>query len=582
MILSFIDNNGNPLKDLNIHFEYNDLSEIITTSVDGIIKLSGIKEETKVHCYINNKKKQSFKFTEDGKFSITFKPPTVNMSFVVAKPNGDAATDLIIHFEFDKNVIQNQTDSTGQIILKNIPLNTTVKAFQVFNDKEENIEHFQCKKDKAQYFYVAEKIFEKAIMHFKLVDKNGQAIRNSDIRFRYEKNEFETVTDNEGRISIENIKIDFTVECKQLMFGKSLPWHKFQFDKDIDEYIIHGEKRALFGQENENYDSQVRMKIKLVNSKSEPIANAIINLAYDEKNRNKYTNTKGEIQIDDVLIGSKVDVFVDVRGKKTEAQFICNTDNETHQIVLKTGNEKIMFWLIPIVVIIGLAILFSKIDLDSFFKAKKEVVLEKVVKDTVIISDYQITIKEKNLDKLLAKVKIELKFKDSTYTKFSDKLGQINFKASSNNLPTEFKASLLGYNDSTIKLSTDLFTTSFISKNDSLDIAENNHNCGSLTESPGASITYRTFHMNMDKGRFKLFYNMFSLPDQIDVYNGATNTISEKNIIYSSTKMVSGLKSFYINFNSPDSLITIRVKGNDHSTKWLYKVFCPKKTQIQN
>ncbi len=581
MILSFIDADGKQLDKQNIYFEYNNISESKTTDDGGIIEFAGVEEDCEVNCYLTKDKKQHFTFKDNTELVIALEYPVLDMRFVVAKQNGDAAADLTVHFEYNGNVIEKQTDSTGQISLSNISLKTKVKAFQFFNDKEENIEHFQCEKDKAQYFYVAEEIFEKANMNFKLVDKSGQAIKNSDIRFKNEGSEFENVTNNEGRISIEDVKIGAVVECKQLMFGKSLPWHKFTFDKDVDEYIIHGEKLTLFGQENENYDSQVRMKIKLVNSKSEPIANAIINLNYDGKTRNKYTNLKGEVQIDDVLIGSKVEVFVDVRGNKTKDEFTCEADNETQQIMLKTGNDKLVFWLIPLVVIVGLAVLFSNVDLKSF-STKAESVPEKIVKDTVIINDYQILVKEKTSNKIVRNAKVELKFKDSTITKFSDTTGQINFKADTKKLPIEFKISLLGYNDRIIKFKEALFTTVFVSKNDSFDIADSYLNCGLLTESPGSNITYRTFYMNMNEGRFKLFYNMFGLPDQIDVYNGAVYEISDKKLIYSSEKMVSGLKSFYINFNSPDSLVTIRVKGEDNTTKWLYKVFCPRRTLIVN
>ena len=75
---------------------------------------------------------------------------------------------------------------------------------------------------------------------------------------------------------------------------------------------------------------------------------------------------------------------------------------------------------------------------------------------------------------------------------------------------------------------------------------------------------------------------MFDLPDQIDIYNGPAYSISDERLIYSSNKMIKGLKNLSVTFISSDSLITVKVKGNDDNTKWLYKVFCPKKTLVQN
>lgn len=582
MILSFIDKNGDQLDDQEVFFEYNNTSEIKKTNSDGVIELSGIEEGSNIRCYINKKKRKFFEFIEEGELSITFEYPTADMRFVVAKQNGEAATDLNIHFEYDEKLIEEQTNSTGQIILKDIPLKTKVKAFQLFMGEEENPEYFECERDKAQYIYVADKLFKKAVMNFKLVDKNGQAIKNSDLRFKYEKKEFEAVTDNEGRIGIKEIKIGSQVECKQLMFGKSLPWHKFKFDKEIDEYIIHGEKQTPFGQENENYDAQVRMKLKLVNSKSEPIPNAIIKLEYDEKTRNKYTNLNGEIQIDDILIGSKIKAFVDVRGNKTKAEFICKADNETQQMTLKTGNGNLIFWLIPLIIIVTVAVLFNKVDLNSFKRIEKKAEPEKIIKDTIIIRNYKILVKDKKQNKILKNAKVELVYNDSTHTKFSDNLGEVNFKAIAKKVPVEIKTSLLGYYENTTKFVYDRNNTVLITKNDSLDIGKNPLECGSLTEPAGFKTTYRTFRMGMEKGRFKLFYNMFDLPDKIDIYNGPAHSISEEKLIYSSNKMIKGLKNLSVTFISSDSLITVKVKGNDDNTKWLYKVFCPKKTLVQN
>ena len=575
MILSFIDINGNQLNNTNVSFEYNNISENKTTNENGIIELTGLEEDYKVICYSIKEKKQDFSFKEDSNLTITLECSLSDMIFVVAKQNGDASTSLKVNFKYNGNVTEKRTDSTGQITLKDIPLNTKVKVFQLFNKKEENIEIFTCEKDKAQYFYVAEEIFETADMTFKLVDKNGQLIRSSDLRFKHDNKEFETATNSEGCVTIENIKIGSSVECKQLLFGKSLPWHKFKFDKTIDEYIIHGQKVTIFGADNENYDSQVRMKIVLVNSKSEPIPNAIITLDYNNKTRNKYTNQKGEIIVDDILVNNKIKVSVDVRGNTTDAEFICNEDNEINKVILKTDNNKAILISSAVVVILILAFGLSKIDFKSIFSKKEEPVIIEVVQDSII--NYRFTIKEKATNKTLYNAKTTFKYKDSSFIKFSDKNGKINLDLNSKSLPLKINTSLLGYNDSTINFVTDSIATIFLTKNDSFDIAKKYISCGNLTESTGSNITYRTFHMNMDKGRFKLFYNMFSLPDEIEIHNGDIYSISEKTLLYSSEKEVNGIKSFYLNFNSPDSLITIKVEGSDNTTKWLYKVFCPRK-----
>ncbi|MCF6327815.1 MAG: hypothetical protein L3J21_11060, partial [Devosiaceae bacterium] len=146
MILSFIDTNGNQLDNLNIYFEYNNISESKTTDDNGKIEFAGVEDGDEINCYLIKNKKRSFKFNDNTELVITLECPVLDMRFVVAKQNGNAATDLIVHFEYNETIVEKQTDSTGQTTLTDIPLKTKIKAFQLFNDKEENVEYFQCEK----------------------------------------------------------------------------------------------------------------------------------------------------------------------------------------------------------------------------------------------------------------------------------------------------------------------------------------------------------------------------------------------------------------------------------------------------
>jgi len=576
MILSIIDENGNRLDNLEIFFQYKETKKIFKTDTDGLIEITGLEKGTIIRCHIIENETNSFEFEEDGKLAIAFNIINEDMHFVVARQNGDAANNLEIHFEYEEKKLVGQTDDTGQFVLENIPINTQVKVFQFFKEQEVNVEMFLCERDKAQYFYVADQLFEKATMKLKLVDKNNHPISNSDLRFKLDNKEFETVTDKKAYVYIENIKVGTTVECKQLMFGKSLSWHKFIFDNKKDEYIVQGEKQTPYGSNSEDYSAQTNMKIRLVNSKSEPIVNAIITLHYADKERNKYTNANGEIQIDDAPIGEKLKAFVDVRGNKTEAVFVCSESKETNEIILKTDNGNFFAWLIPLILVVGLLILYSQSNMENLFKKEKKIE-PIVVKDTVIINNYQITVKNKNSSSPIKYAKVALSYKDTSYTKYCDSLGTVNFNTRPMLEPIQISASAIGYFNQTVTFKTDSLFTVLLAKNDSVDLGSNNLDCGFLTQSEGSNITYRTFRMKTDKGRFKLFYNMFSLPDQITVYNGAIHEISDKQIIFDSKKMVAGLKTLYVNFESADSLITIKLCGNDKDTKWLYKVFCPKK-----
>ncbi len=573
MLLTFTDKQGNRLSDFEIFFRFNNNKIIINTDANGQIELTDGDEGSEIFCCISEEHQESFKYDSSAKLTVSFELPKEDMVFVVADKDGNSVTGLEIFFEYKDKKVKEQTDTTGQLILKNIPVKTKVKAFQLFKGKALNEEFFVCERNKAQYFYVAEHLFEKADMHFCLVDKSGQAVRNADIRFRYEGEEFEKVTDNNGKIILKDIKIGSTVECKQMMFGKSLPIHKFKLEKGIDEYIIHGEKIIKYDRENGNYEAQVRTKIKLVNNNDEPIPNAIIRVEYNGKTRNKYSNQNGEVQIDDVLLGAKVVALVDVRGKKAEIEFICEEDNELHKMVLKTDSGKNFLWIIPILLIVGLAYFLSKVDFASLMKPK-EAKIETVKKDSLIINNYHITVKDKKTNQVIKAALVGLKYKDTTYIKYTNSAGNVDYKPVLNKLPLELFAFLPGYFKSAQTFKQDSLFTLYLNKDDSTDVILTSLPCGNLTQSEGAKITIRTFNMKMQEGRFKLFYNMFDLPDKIEVYQASAYNLSNENLIYSTDELVKGMKTTYLNFANKDSLITIKVIGGTNETKWLYKVFC--------
>ena len=576
MLLTFTDKQGNKLSDFEIFFRFDDNTLIINTDSEGQIELTDGDENTEITCYISENQQESFSYENKGKKIIAFDLPKEDMLFVVADKNGNAVTDLEIVFEYNETQIKEKTDSTGQLILKNIPIKTKVRAFQQFKNKEVNEEFFVCKRNKAQYFYVAEHLYEKADMQFILVDEEGKTLRNADIRFRYEGEEFEKVTDNSGKIVLKDIKIGSTVECKQMVFGKSLPIHTFKFEKGIDEYIIHGEKLMNNSENNKNHKTQIRTRIQLVNSKDEPIPNAIIRVEYNEKTRNKYSNQKGEIQIDDILTGTKVHAKVDLRGNKAEREFVCEKDNEVHKLILKTDSSKALLWIIPVLLVALLAYGLSKINFKSLNKNNTEQIKTHQKKDTLIIKNYHFTVKDKKSKKLLESAKVSLYYDDTTYSKKTNNKGITDFKSIHNKLPEKVEAFLPGYKKLQKTFKPDSMFTLLLTPEDSTDIILQAFPCGELTQSEGAKITVRTFNMKMPEGRFKLFYNMFDIPDKIEVYNGSAFDIAEKNLIFSSNEAIKGMKTFYFNFSNSDSLITVKITGSTANTQWLYKIFCAK------
>ena len=112
-------------------------------------------------------------------------------------------------------------------------------------------------------------------------------------------------------------------------------------------------------------------------------------------------------------------------------------------------------------------------------------------------------------------------------------------------------------------------------------------NCGFFIKSEFNGTTIKNFKMNKAKGRFKLFYNMFAQPDKIEVYKGSVYNISEENLLYSSKIGVINMLTTFVNYETTDSIISVRISGVNNDKGWIYKVFCsgttyPIKKTIKN
>ncbi len=574
MKIKFTDNQGEAFSNIEVTFLTGGSEVVYITDMEGVVEFFESEKGEKITCYIHKKDKKTFIFNEGDFPIIKLDAPLIDMVFITIGTEEESVTGATIFFEYLDQKIEKVSDNTGQILLEKIPLNTNVKVYQVFNDKECNVEINKCIKDKAQYFIIAEKFYEVSNMKFKLVDKTGQIIRTADVRFKVGENEFETVTDHFGCVVIDDIKVGDYVECKQLMFGKSLPWHKFRCEKNIDEYILHGEKLSLYAQNSEKFESQVRMRFRLVNSKMHPIPNAVLRLEYGVNVRNKYTNQAGEAIVDDVLIGDKIKAMVSLQGKKVEAEFICQKDDEIHEIIFKTRTASVYFWIIPLVLLIGIIVLYANSSSSNNDANEDEQVIVK--KDSVKIKSYQFYINGTKKALPVVGSRIKLIYDDAVFEQFTNEKGFVNFATVNNKLPLKYEISAIGFKSLSKSFALDSIFKINLLEDDSIDVLYKLIPCDSIIQSKGAKTTLNNFKMNFSKGRFVLWYNLFDFPSKVEVFNGKLNTISEKNLIFSNKNFLTGKYNQSIEFESPDSVITVKITGNTAKTSWVYKVFCAK------
>ena len=177
MKIKFTDVHGEILPNIEITFIVNNVPVNFVTDGDGIVEFFDAWDGDKVECYIHENDKQEFVFKEGEIPEISMSAPLVDMIFVTTNEDDQSVVGATIYFEYLNEQVKIVSDSTGQIVLEQIPVNTNVKVYQLHDGNEVNVEINKCEKDKAQYFISVDKDFDFTFMKFKLVDKSGQVIR---------------------------------------------------------------------------------------------------------------------------------------------------------------------------------------------------------------------------------------------------------------------------------------------------------------------------------------------------------------------------------------------------------------------
>jgi hypothetical protein len=582
MRIKFSDIYNEPLVNAEVHFELNKTKKLFVTDNEGYIEFTDAIQGAKVTCFINPDDKQKFIFEEGKEISINLIPPGNNMVFVAESTEGKIISGAEVVFEYSGHTIIKTSDNTGQIVLSGIPQNTEVKAYQILDEKEIHVSMHQCLKDVLKYPVKVDPPRVYTDMKIKLVDKSGVSIKNAEVSVKRGLKELEAITGQDGRFFIEKVEIGSTIECKQLISGRMMPWHKLKCDADIDEYILHGEKPTFYTNYNDKLDSQVRVKFRLVNSKGLPIPNAVMRFEYRDHVRNKYSNQNGETMIDDVLIGDKLLVSVDIKGKKVESSFICQQDNEKHEIIYNTGNLPIWFIVIPLALLIALILYFNPFSKSGKTPDAVEQDQELIKKDTVIITNYIFSVKNSKTKQAVAETKIRLIYKDSVIEKYTNQKGIAEFGNRPHKLPVKYELAKFGYFSVAKGFELDSIFHVSITRNDSIEIDPVVAACGTEHKSTGAKISVRTFKMNMAKGRLSIWYNLFNIPTKVEIYNGKATGKDASKLIFSNKSFLKGINNPGFLFESPDSTVTVFMEGISDKTTWVYKLYCARLPVKQN
>lgn len=573
MKIKIANSNNEKLANVKVTFIIQDKHTEYTSDKDGVIVLPDTADSDLIQYYVDKNDIKKFKFVKESTVVLTIDFPTQDMLFVVSDYNAEPAIETTIVFDYLGSKLTKISNSAGEIKLQEIPENTEIKSYQVNHNKELiNEQKHVCKQNINQYSITLEKIIETETIKLKLINADNEIIANTKLKFKVGGNEFDKQSNEHGLIHINNVKLGNIIEYKQINASENLAWQQIAIKENIKEYTIACSTTVEEKQSAKKTNSKSKMKFTLVDSNSHPIVNAVVCIEVGEYTRNKYTNQYGEITSDELQIGDKLKVSVDVKGEKISKEYFCQGVDENHKIVLKTNKNK-FYVLSAVLLLVALSIvLYVTSNAPTNRVAKDEEIPEK---DTLIISNYYFKLNEKANQEPIENGAIKLIYADTILEGITDKNGVLTFKSIENKIPTKLKIEKLGFSTITENYTLDSVFTFQMNTDSLISIDGELYQCNDIVKSDNAKINYHSFKMQKEKGRFRIWFNFFSTLHNIKVYKGGINNVSDNNLIYDSKKSIKGIfQCPYINYDTKDGIITVCITSDDIKPHWVYKVFC--------
>jgi hypothetical protein len=204
--------------DEEIYFEYEGKKTIMKSDVNGRIVLDSVKVESYVKAYQSEKNTpynhHSFTCYEFGNYKIKV-AQKIDMKFVVMNSNNKIMPNMTFNFSFKDEMQALTSDPNGVMMLTKIKVETEVKAFQIIEGKEENVNRFICEQKRGEYLIIipvpAEPVSTEPEkkdyrMKFKVVDDNNEIVPNAEITVKYEGKTAKVFTDEFGFAILEGVE----------------------------------------------------------------------------------------------------------------------------------------------------------------------------------------------------------------------------------------------------------------------------------------------------------------------------------------------------------------------------------------
>jgi len=582
MMVFIYDEDKIPMPQTTIKVKYDEVEYDLVSDKNGQINIADVPVGAKVQCIQNNAKNYTFTCKSETPFYEFFgeRPVATMIIKAIDKETQQSLGRIPLKITYGNRTLELDTDTDGTLQLLKVDVNALVEVYQNSDNQYFNKNVFTAVLGTHTYTFLGTKPALGAPLHINVVNEEGNPIVNAIIKCEFDGKIFECESNEKGIIFLDFVKYGAEIKCTQMVNGVGVHQQNFVFSKDKSEYIFRA--MSIVAKSGKS-----RLEITVLTRRKQPIPNLRVTIENGYTNHNRITNSDGLLVINDIEKSKKVRIVTDYKGNKATKEFFCSEEVEKHEILLGPNPLAFLLWLIPLILILAAAFYFFLLPLlpqlfkpvvltDTIIKRDTVTLTDTVKNKPVEVKGLTIILLDKKNNTIVANADIEIEYNGLKQTGKTNADGKINFPTvPEKDVEIIVRAKAPGFTDLLANFIVEKEKTLYMS-NESLEISEIILPCGKQVESKGYRSTIKTFHVKKAGGRLSILYDMFIIPDEIIIYRGKANRISDDKIIWRSKGFVKGLHRENFMFAAPDSLITVKINGGDESkTEWYFKVYCP-------
>lgn len=578
MIFEVKDDKGRSVPNSPFVFEYKGEKVELSTNSEGKVVLPNIMINTQIKAYqiVNGEAWQPQDFickNDKDVYQLKGTMPLAHMRIRLIDERERPLADEKMKCEIEGQIIEKVTDGNGYFMLENVEVGAEVLCSQMANNEVLSSHNLQCEQFKNEYIIIG--IRQTKNITIKALDQAGQIIPNAPFVFEFDGNKVELTTDENGLVQLNNVPLKDNVYVNQLVNGEQKHPQNFVCTADKNEYTINGEIPAV-------PEILWNMKVKVLDSKRQIIPGLNLFVEHRGNTFNRITANDGTTILSNLKPNTNINFKIEHNNKTYNKTIQAKKDND-EQVIILGGKGCILWWLIPLLLIL-LGLLLWWYYENHYKKPTPEP--KPIVVDTVkpqpnppvVVGDLaklNLEVFDQKTKEVIPNAKVKITSGTIILNKTTNNLGKVSVDSINKKQYVSVEIEVTGYPRFRSVFPYEPNKKVYINKEKEEDVSEIPIPCNVPTQSGGFGTTIKVYDMNKTSGRFFLKYTMYTIPDEMFVYNGKPEDMSPSNLIWTTKGPVSGSKKLTLRFNSANHYITVKVVGKKSNTSWNYNISCP-------